>query len=92
MELALYLCPAPPPPQVFELLSANLLFLSLAQPLCNSYHIPYHMLSVLYLLLSCNCVIEYQGVFQLWGTEAWQSVKETWGKNNSGCPAMPHQN
>lgn len=38
MELALYLCPAPPPPQVFELLSANLLFLSLAQPLCNSCH------------------------------------------------------
>lgn len=64
MELALHVRPAPTP-QVFELIQANLQLLSLAQSLGNSYHIPSHILFVLYLLLSRTCLILYKGLFLL---------------------------
>lgn len=64
MELALHLWPAHAP-QVFELIQADLRLLSLAQSLCNSYHIPSHILFVLYHPLSQACLILYKGLFLL---------------------------
>lgn len=64
MELALHLWPAPAP-RVFELIQADLGLLSLAQSLCNSYHIPSHILFVLYQPLPRACLILYKGLFLL---------------------------
>lgn len=62
MELAIYLWPAHAP-RIFELTQANLLYLSLAQPLCNSCHIPSHILFVFFLLTSRSFLILHKGLF-----------------------------
>lgn len=71
IELAVYFWPAHAP-HVFELTQANLLYLSLAQPLCNSCHILSHILFVFFLLISRNCLILYKGLFSICKKQAHQ--------------------
>ena len=93
IELTLYLCPAPPPWQVFELFSANLLFLSLAQPfdklLAPSLPHSVCMLSFAFLQLFNSMS---RAFFNCREQSHGRVLRKTWGKNSTGCPAIPHEN